>query len=243
MWDRGDGIRLAWEFLPGNGPTLVFLPGFRDNMLNPIANKLKNFCKEKNVAFLRFDYSGHGKSEGNFEDGIISAWADDARMLIENFTSGDIIIVGFSMGSWIAFLIYQFFESRLKGILGISSAIDFSENSVFEKMGIRDKARLLEHGFVERSGPSGNAYKITKSFIDDGRHNSLLNNPIKIEVPVRLFHGAADEHIPPATSNILFNDITCEDVFFVLVKKARHSFSEQSDIDILITFIDKFIKD
>ncbi|HEY0425334.1 MAG TPA: alpha/beta hydrolase, partial [Rhodopila sp.] len=117
--DRGNGTELAWVRLDGRGPTIVFLPGFRSDMTGDKATALASFCSDRGVAMLRFDYSGHGASSGDFLDGTIGAWTEDALAAIDALTTGKLILVGSSMGGWIALLMALARPERVAALVGI----------------------------------------------------------------------------------------------------------------------------
>jgi pimeloyl-ACP methyl ester carboxylesterase len=124
--DRGDGVELAWRRLPGRGPGVVFLGGFNSDMTGSKAEDLSAFCAAQGRAFLRFDYSGHGTSGGRFEDGTIGRWAADAAAVLDALTEGPQILVGSSMGGWIALLLALRRPGRVAGLVGIAAAPDFT---------------------------------------------------------------------------------------------------------------------
>ena len=126
-FDRGDGIALAWSKLDGAGPTIVFLPGFRSDMAGDKATMLARFCRSRGQAMLRFDYSGHGASGGQFEHGTIGIWASDALAVIDRLTEGKLILVGSSMGGWLALLTALRRPERIEAIVGVAAAPDFTE--------------------------------------------------------------------------------------------------------------------
>jgi len=125
--DRGDGVELAWSKLDGRDPTVMFLPGYRSDMAGDKATALAAFCAQREQAMLRFDYSGHGSSGGQFEDGTIGAWTQDALVAIDRLTQGQLILVGSSMGGWIALLCALARRDRVAGVVGIAAAPDFTD--------------------------------------------------------------------------------------------------------------------
>src|SRR3978361_1094711 len=129
--DRGNGTELAWARLAGDGPTIVFLPGFRSDMTGDKATALVAFCAQRGVGMLRFDYSGHGASGGDFLDGTIGAWAADALAAIDALTTGPLILVGSSMGGWIALLTALAQPERMAALIGIAAAPDFTQSFVW----------------------------------------------------------------------------------------------------------------
>ena len=151
--DRGDGVELAWVRLAGSGPTVVFLPGFRSDMTGDKATALAAFCAERGHAMLRFDYSGHGASGGAFLDGTIGRWTDDALAVIDRLTEGPLVLVGSSMGGWIALLAALARPERVAALVGIAAAPDFTERA---DVGGDDR-RAARHAGARRRAPCARA--------------------------------------------------------------------------------------
>jgi pimeloyl-ACP methyl ester carboxylesterase len=141
--DRGDGIELAWISQGGLGPTVVFLPGYRSDMTGDKATALAAFCAERGQTMLRFDYSGHGASGGRFEDGTIRTWTTDAMTVIDRLTEGRLILVGSSMGGWLALLIAIARPERIAAVVGIAAAPDFTETLMWDAMTFEERAMPL----------------------------------------------------------------------------------------------------
>src|SRR5487761_2464663 len=146
--DRGDGVQLAWARLAGRSPTLVFLPGFRSDMTGDKAASLAAFCAERGQAMLRFDYSGHGASGGNFEAGTIGTWAADALCAIDRLTEGELVLVGSSMGGWIALLTALARPERTAALVGIAAAPDFTELLMWQRFSFEQRATLMQTGVL-----------------------------------------------------------------------------------------------
>ncbi len=151
--DRGNGTELAWIKLPGAGPTVVFLPGFRSDMTGDKATALAAFCAARGQAMLRFDYSGHGVSSGDFLQGTIGAWAADTLAAIDALTEGPLVLVGSSMGGWIALLTAIARPDRMAGLIGIAAAPDFTQRLMWEAMTPDEKATLQRDGVLYRAQP------------------------------------------------------------------------------------------
>lgn len=194
---------------------------------------LEDWAKARGRAFLRFDYRGHGESSATFEEGCISDWADDAREAIARLTEGKQILVGSSMGGWVALRLAQTIPERIAGIVGIAAAPDFTQ-SMWEGMNEATRAILVREGRVALpSEYSDEPYVITKRLIEDGRENFVLNQPLDLPFPVRLLQGTADESVPPAVATRLLDHIACPDARLLLVKDADHRFSEPRELAIL----------
>jgi pimeloyl-ACP methyl ester carboxylesterase len=222
--DRGDGVELAWAHLPGRAPTVVFLPGFGSDMAGEKATTLAAFCAATGQAMLRLDYSGHGASGGAFTEGTIGRWADDAGLLIDRLTQGKLLLVGSSMGGWIALLLARARQQRVAGIVGIAAAPDFTER-MWQAMTPEARATLTQQGVLERPSRYGDPYRITSGLIEDGRRLLLLDAPIPLGCPVRLLHGQQDEDVPWQQALTVAALLESEDVQVTLVKDGDHRLS------------------
>jgi pimeloyl-ACP methyl ester carboxylesterase len=227
------GLRLAYEVQAGRAPTVVFLPGFNSDMAGAKAEHLAQWCGARGQGFARFDYAGHGASDGRFTDGTISRWRDDALAVIDAATEGKLVLVGSSMGGWIALLAALVRPARVAGLVGIAAAPDFTEALMWEAMAPAERARLLADGVLISPNEYGAPLQITRGLIEDGRRNLLLEAPIHLEIPVRLLHGQQDNDVPWERSLKLAHCITGNDVRTVLIKDAGHRLSRPSDLAVL----------
>lgn len=232
--DRGDGVELAWALQPGRSPTVVFLPGFRSDMNGDKATALAAFCAERGQACLRFDYSGHGTSGGRFEDGTIGRWADDALAVIDRRSKGPLLLVGSSMGGWIALLVAPARKERVAGLVGIAAAPDFTEVLMWETMTFEQRRTLMDEGALHIPSQYGEPYPITRGLIEDGRKHLLLEAPIALDCPVRLLHGQCDPDVPWAMALRIAEQLTSEDVQVTLVKDGDHRLSRPQDLALLM---------
>lgn len=240
--DRGDGVELAWAKAAGHAPTVVFLPGFRSDMGGEKATHVARFCGDRDQAVLRFDYSGHGASSGRFEDGTIGAWADDALAVIDRLTSGPVVLVGSSMGGWIALLAAVARPDRVAGLIGIAAAPDFTETLMWNAMTPAERDRLAREGVLLVPSEYGETYPITRRLIEDGRNHLLLGAPIPIDCPVRLLHGQRDPDVPWETSLQIAERITGGDVRINLVKDGDHRLSRPADLGLLTEVLDGMLR-
>ncbi len=231
--DRGDGVGLAWARLEGRGPTVVFLPGFNSDMAGVKATGLRDACAAAGRAMLRLDYSGHGVSGGAFADGSIGRWMEDALLVIDRLTEGKLLLVGSSMGGWIALLIALRRRERIVGIVGIAAAPDFTECLMWAGMSEAQREEVMTKGFRTIPSQYGDPYVITRGLIEDGRRHLLLGAPIEITCPVRLLQGQRDDDVPWRQSLELAECLRSEDVEVVLVKDGDHRLSRESDIALL----------
>jgi pimeloyl-ACP methyl ester carboxylesterase len=239
--DRGDGVELAWARLAGNSPTVVFLPGFRSGMTGDKATSLAAFCAERGQAMLRFDYSGHGASGGSFEDGTIGRWTGDALAVIDAHTDGPLLLVGSSMGGWIALLAALARPDRVAALIGIAAAPDFTEALLWQALNSEQRAALMHHGVLHLPSQYGVPTPITRALIEDGRTHLLLNDPIRIDCPVRLLHGQCDPDVPWEMSLRIAEQLTTPDVEVTLVKNGDHRLSRQKDLVLLRRTLDALL--
>jgi pimeloyl-ACP methyl ester carboxylesterase len=231
--DRGDGVRLAWARRAGRGPTVVFLPGFASDMEGAKATALADACAARGRAMLRFDYSGHGASEGDFSTGTIGVWLDDALAVLDRLTEGDLVLVGSSMGGWIALLAALARPARVAALVGIAAAPDFTETLMWEAMAPAERAALLRDGYLDAPSQYGPPLRITRRLIEEGRRHLLLDAPIPLTCPVRLLHGQRDPDVPWEMSLRLAERLQGEDVQVTLIKNGDHRLSRPGDLALL----------
>ncbi len=224
--DLPDGRRIAYRRTPGSRPGIVFLGGFASDMDGSKALHLETWAQSRGAAFLRFDYTGHGKSSGRFEDGCISEWREDARDVINELTAGPQLLIGSSMGGWISLLLARSRPQNVAGIVGIATAPDFTHDfesgklSAEQLRGMREKDKISVPSEYSEDG-----LVITRRLLDDGRSNFVLNEPLTLPFPVRLLQGTDDRDVDQSTAVRLLNHASCPDMRLLLVKGADHSFS------------------
>lgn len=228
------GRRLAYVKSEGRGPGIVFLGGFKSDMTGTKAQFLEAWAREQGRAFLRFDYSGHGQSSGDFLEGSIGDWAEDAQAAIAALTEGPQVLVGSSMGGWIALLVCKAMPERIAVLVGIAAAPDFTEDSMWDGFDAEQRAALARDGQIALpSEYDDGPYIITRRLIDDGRAHLVLRTPLPLPFPVRLLQGSADVDVPPSVALRLFDHADCPDLQLVLVKGADHRFSEPENLALL----------
>jgi pimeloyl-ACP methyl ester carboxylesterase len=239
--DRGDAVELAWARLEGRSPTVVFLPGFRSDMTGDKATALAAFCAERGQAMIRFDYSGHGSSGGSFQDGTIGRWAEDALAVIDRLSEGPVVLVGSSMGGWIALLAARARPGRVAALIGIAAAPDFTETLMWEAMTLQERTSIMRDGVLHVPSQYGEPYPITRALIEDGRTHLLLNDPIAIDCPMRLLHGQRDADVPWEMALRIAEQATSQDVEVVLVKDGDHRLSRPQDLSLLCRTLDALL--
>ncbi|MEM1343128.1 MAG: alpha/beta hydrolase [Pseudomonadota bacterium] len=235
--DGPAGRKLAYSRLAGVGdgqalPGVVFLGGFASDMTGTKALWLEDWARARGRAYLRFDYSGHGASSERFEDGAISDWAADAEAALIALTEGPQILVGSSMGGWIALLLAKRCPERVAGLVGIAAAPDFTERMAAEATP-EARAVLEREGRIEHPSDYGAPLVITRRLIEDGRANRVLTAPLSLGFPVRLLHGTEDADVPIETALSLLAHMECQDARLTLVKGADHRFSEPANLTLL----------
>jgi pimeloyl-ACP methyl ester carboxylesterase len=233
--DRGDGVRLAFERQAGLGPTLVWLSGFKSDMAGTKAEALAVWARDAGRAFLRFDYSGCGRSEGRFEDGTIGRWLDDTLSMIDAQSEGPLVLVGSSMGGWLALLTALARPERVQSLLLIAPAPDFTEALMWANFPDTVRAEILETGRWERPSPyDPEPYLITKALIEDGRRHLLLGGRIGFAGPVHILQGMQDADVPWRHALKLVEALESTDVTLELIKDGDHRLSRPEDIARLI---------
>lgn len=242
MLDFADGRRIAYRRSPGQGPGVVFLGGFRSDMTGAKASFLEAWARAKGRAFLRFDYTGHGASSGRFEDGSIGQWANDATDMVGRLTEGPQVLVGSSMGGWIALLLASRIAHRIVGLVGIAAAPDFTEDTMWAGFDATQRRQLLAEGAVTLpSDYSDDPYPITRKLIEDGRQHLVLRSPLDLPFPVRLLHGTADADVDLSVALRLVAHANAEDLRLVLVKNADHRFSSPENLDLIAQTIEDIL--
>jgi pimeloyl-ACP methyl ester carboxylesterase len=231
--DRGDGVELAWSKLEGRRPTVVFLPGYGSDMTGDKATMLATFCERHGQAMLRFDYSGHGASGGRFEDGTIGIWSTDALSAIDRLTEGPLVLVGSSMGGWIALIAALARRERVAGIIGIAAAPDFTETLMWTRLSVEQRVALMDHGVIHQPSRYGDPTPITRALIEDGRNHLVLTGSVPLNCPVRLLHGQADPDVPWEMALKIADGLTSGDVQVILVKHGDHRLSRPQDLALL----------
>lgn len=237
-----DGSRLAYQRLRGRSPGVVFLGGFMSDMSGTKASYLAAQFENLGQSFLRFDYFGHGKSSGLFEEGTIGRWKQDAIRVLDDLTEGPQILVGSSMGGWIMALLARERKEQIAGLVGISSAPDFTENLI-EHLSPLQRSELENQGLCRfPSEFPDKPYVITKRLIEDGKEQQVLGSSIPINCSVRLLHGTLDKDVSWQSSLKLLDCLQSEDARLTLIKNADHRLSAENNLDLILSSILELIK-
>ena len=211
--------------------TLVFFHGFMSDMVGAKPMAMQKFCRKQKLNFLKFEYSGHGKSTGKFTEGNISRWTQDAKKIIKLKLKKNkkLLFVGSSMGSWIALNLFKIFKKQIVGFIGIASAPEFLEELLWKKFTKKIKKIIMQKKIYNLE--YGNyTYPITKQLILDGRRNKILNNKINLGIPIILFHGEKDEVVPLKISKKIIKICKKSKKKLIKIKNGDHSLSKKSHL-------------
>ena len=225
---------------------VVWLGGFKSDMAGTKANALAQWADRRQRSFVRFDYSGHGESSGDFASGTIGRWRDEAREVLERYGMGPQILVGSSMGAWIALLLAQAEANkvgirRIAGLVLVAPATDFTEELFWNALSAEEREKLLAEGVLARpSQYDEEPYACTRGLIEEGRQHLLLGGKIDIKVPVRILQGMADKDVPWRHAIRTAEALVCGNVVTTLVKDGDHRLSRPQDIARLTRLIDEF---
>ncbi len=230
----GNGVTLAYHRSPGKAPGVIFLGGFTSDMTGIKATTLEQWCRGRGQAFIRFDYSGHGASSGQFAEGTIGGWAEEAIAVLDQLTTGPQLLVGSSMGAWIMLLTALARPERVVGLLGLACAADFTEYLLWERLDEPLRDRLRRERVISLPSPYGEPYIIALNLIEESRRHHLLKHPeLPIHCPVRLIHGMSDADVPWRISVQVAEKLSSADVRVILVKDGEHTLSREVDLRLL----------
>lgn len=236
---RDDGARLAWRAVKGEGPTVVWLGGFRSDMNGTKAQALAEWALAADRAYVRFDYFGHGESEGDFASGTVTRWRADALAVLEELVVGEAVLVGSSMGGWLACLAALAVPGQIKALVLVAPAADFTEKLIGPGLPPEARAALQRDGVWPRPSQYGDPYPISRALLEDGARWSILPGPVPIEVPVRILQGGEDPDVPWRHALELAQAIKGPDVVLTLVRDGDHRLSRPQDIARLIAAVEE----
>lgn len=246
--DVGEGPsarKIAVRSRRGQGPGLVWLGGFKSDMQGGKAVALDAWAGEHGRAAVRFDYSGHGESSGDFADGTIGRWLEDSVAVVERFCEGPQILIGSSMGGWMALLLAREIRKRqekpeanqqakasLAGLVLIAPAPDFTEELMWKTFSPEVKKEIETKGFWLRPSDygDGSPYPITRNLIEEGRNHLVLGSAIDLGCPVRILQGARDPDVPWQHAFALTHRLPADDVVLTLIQDGDHRLSRPQDI-------------
>jgi pimeloyl-ACP methyl ester carboxylesterase len=232
-FDPGDGRRIAYRLreAKAGGPTVLFLPGYASDMEGAKAEAIDAFCATRGIGCLRLDYSGTGSSGGDFADGTLNRWLEEVLAAIDLLSDGNLILAGSSMGGWLALLAALRRPNRVKALLGIAAAPDFTDWGYSAE----EKDILRRDGKLERPNPYGPEPSITwRGFWQSGAEHRLLNNVIDLAIPIRLVHGEQDQEVGLGVALQLLRELRSADVQLRLIKGAGHRLSQPHEIHAIL---------
>ncbi|MCB1463753.1 MAG: alpha/beta hydrolase [Nitratireductor sp.] len=236
----GDRRRIAVRRREGKNPGLVWLGGYRSDMAGTKAVALDAWCREKDLACCRHDYSGHGESGGAFRDGTISRWTAESLAVFDAFTDGPQILVGSSMGGWVALLMARELKrrgemERLHAMLLIAPAPDFTHELMWPQLSDAQKREIVEKGYLEeRSQYSDEPNIYTHALFEDGEKNRVMTGPIELGCPAHIVQGMQDPDVPHEHAMKLAEHLPSDNVTMTMVKDGDHRLSRPQDIDLLL---------
>tara|TARA_B100000029_G_scaffold436919_2_gene451771 strand:+ start:434 stop:1186 length:753 start_codon:yes stop_codon:yes gene_type:complete len=241
---RADGATIAYHAHTGKSPGIVFCGGFNSDMTGTKVIALDAHCQESGRAFVRFDYFGHGASSGDFSDGTIGRWKEDAVSILDEVTSGPQIVVGSSMGGWIMLLAALERPARVCGLVGIAPAPDFTEDLMWAEFDDVMRETLTREGvYLQPSEYGDEPYAITMKLIEDGRRHLLLQEPLHLTCPLRILQGMNDPDVPWKHALKLVEAYEGDDVKVTFIKNGDHRLSEPADIALLLQTVDAMAAD
>lgn len=245
----GASRRIAVRLRKGGPPGVVWLGGFKSDMQGSKAAALDAWAQDKGRGCIRFDYSGHGESGGDFADGTIGAWLADSLAVFDAFARGPQILVGSSMGGWLALLLARELRRRagapaqasVAGMVLVAPAVDFTEELMWKQFSAAVRRQIETEGFWNRpSAYDPGGYPITRGLIEEGRDHLLLGGLIETGCPVRILQGVQDPDVPWDHAVELSSRLAHDDVVLTLVKDGDHRLSRPEDIERLIAAIEEF---
>ncbi|MEM7727882.1 MAG: alpha/beta fold hydrolase [Pseudomonadota bacterium] len=225
-----DGSALAYKRTDGHGPMVIWCGGLKSDMEGTKAVDLERRCAAAGQAYLRFDYFGHGVSEGAFTDGTVSRWASDVCAMIDRFGSDGCVLIGSSMGGWASLLAALDRPEAVAGLVLINPAPDFTDR-IYENWDDHNRRMLEDDGVVYEPSDYGEPYAYSRALIEDGRSRRLLKGPIAFAGPVEILQGAQDTVVLPEHSRPIVNALTSDRIGYTLVKGGDHSLSRPQDLE------------
>ena len=220
--------KIAYTAIKGQGPGIVFIHGLNSNMEGKKALNIEKYAKVNNLSFIRFDFRGHGRSYGKFEDFNITDWKEDILNIIDNLTTGPQILIGSSMGGWIMTLAAKYRYKRIAGLIGLAAALDFSED-LYKSLSSKNKKDIKHKGYTEYI-LSGFSYTLTKKFFTEAKKNNLLSKPIKYKKPLTLIHGLEDDVVKSEMPKKIMKAVTGKNVNIIYLKTSDHRLSKKHDL-------------
>lgn len=225
-----------------NTPSVLFLHGLMSDMNGKKSQFLEKYCKSLNYNYITFDNFGHGKSSGNFIEETIGSWLEGVEMVLNALVPQPTVIVGSSMGAWLAILAARNWTSKVKAIVCIAAAVDFTEEVIWNKLPESHKKQMEQQQWLEIAGDCNNVFPISYRLIIEARKYLLLNNNnINLEMPVHLIHGALDTEVPYVLSHQIMEKIISKAVVMKLIKDGNHQLSRETDLAVIANSIEEVL--
>lgn len=236
-----DGLTIAAKKLEGDTPTVIFMPGFFSNMEGTKATFLEDLCKSRGQAYIRFDYRGHGQSDGEFEDGTVTDWLNDTLLVLDELAKPPVVAVGSSMGGWIALLAALARPNLVRGLVGVASSPDFTQSIYHERLSKEQRQLLDSNGYISQpSDYRDEPVIITKKLITDGENHLLLHlDKLDLDIPVCLIHGKKDADVSWKKSEKLHRLLGEEMSELILVPDGPHRLSREKDLALIDEMVQK----
>ena len=239
---RDCGATIAYQATAGMSPTIIYCGGYHSDMTGSKASALATWCNNAGRAYIRFDYQGHGVSSGDFKDGTIGLWRDDALSILDQIATGPVVLVGSSMGAWIALLLALVRPARVSALVLVAPAVDFAIELMWYKFDAETRRELEDEGVWHRPSEfADEAYPVTMQLIEESRSHLLLGAPIAFTGLVHILHGLADEVVPLEHVMRTVEAITSEDLTITLIKGGDHRLSTEADLARLTSVLDDTI--
>tara|TARA_A100000164_G_scaffold380844_1_gene429826 strand:+ start:330 stop:1091 length:762 start_codon:yes stop_codon:yes gene_type:complete len=222
---------------------IIFLPGFASDIEGDKPRKFFKYAKDKKLGFLAMEYSGYGKSSGEFTKGNISTWSNDAKLTIKSIVKkNDFLLIGSSMGAWISLLMFKYFKKQIKGFIGIGSAPEFLTRIMWKKFSKKTKYEIVSKG-ISKIQNGGYEYLISHQLIKDGKKskNRVLNKKISLEIPITMVHGQKDEVVPVKYSRKVLKIFEKAKSKLNIIKGGDHSLSSKKNLNIICKELDEII--
>src|SRR6185295_8523016 len=242
-----NGRPIAVRERKGANPGLFWLGGFKSDMNGTKAEALDHWAGKEGRACLRFDYSGHGESGGTFAEGTIGRWLEEGVAVFERFCTGPQVVIGSSMGGWMALLLAREIARRgiknasLAGLVLIAPAPDFTEALMWKGFAPEVREEIMTRGVWHRPSQYGEAYPITRALIEEGRNHLLLGGAIEVGCPVRILQGAQDPDVPWQHAFALAHRLPSDDVVLTMIQDGDHRLSRPQDIARIIAAVKEFL--
>jgi len=238
FFDTAEGHRIAYDRRAGQGPGVMFLHGLHSDRSGDKAQALDAWAAARGRAFLRFDCSGHGESSSTYAETSVADWYADARAVLLGLAEGPQVLVGSSMGGWLALLLAREFPEKVAGLVTIAAAADFTEDGYWASLNEEQRGQLMAQGYLDLHHGGPVPYRISRKFIVDGRDHFVLRDPLPLPMPTRLLQGSEDRAVPPDWAVKLFHHASGPDIRLTMVKGAEHRFSTPENIALILATLE-----